>query len=156
MNDLALAAFAAETGGHVVQEPKERRFERFSRAFDSEGYRAGLAARGFRFLGRSDTGFPQLLRELHDPPPHAVDDALIVRRHHHGRPGAVDAVEQSHDADRGGGVEVAGGLVGQQDQRPVDERPGDRDPLLLSTGELVGQVGVLALETDQIEDLGHL
>ena len=69
MNDLALAAFAAETGGHVVHVPKERRFERFSRAFDTEGYRAALAARGLRFLGRSDPGFPRLLRELHDPPP---------------------------------------------------------------------------------------
>ena len=38
-------------------------------------------------------------------------------------------------------VEVSGRLVGQQDQRPVDERAGDRDPLLLATGELVRAAG---------------
>jgi DNA processing protein len=69
MNDLALAVFAAETGGHVVHEPKVRRFERFRRCFDAEGYRASLGAKGFRFVGRSEPDFPQALRELHDPPP---------------------------------------------------------------------------------------
>jgi DNA processing protein len=69
MSDLALAVFAAETGSHVVQEPKERRFERFRQRFDAESYRAFLRARGFRFVGRSDPAFPPLLRELHDPPP---------------------------------------------------------------------------------------
>jgi len=68
VSDLALAAFAAETGSHVVKEPRERRFERFRHAFDAEGYLAGLRARGLRFLGRSDVAFPPLLRELHDPP----------------------------------------------------------------------------------------
>ncbi|HUK94599.1 MAG TPA: DNA-processing protein DprA [Gaiellaceae bacterium] len=68
MSDLALAAFAAETGTHVVSEPRERRFERFRRAFDADGYLASLRARGFRFLGRSEAEFPPLLRELHDPP----------------------------------------------------------------------------------------
>ena len=69
MTDLALAAFAAETGGHVVHEPKERRFERFRRSFDADGYRASLSAKGLRFVGRSESSFPQSLRELHDPPP---------------------------------------------------------------------------------------
>ena len=68
MSDLALAAFAAETGTHVVEEPRERRFERFRREFDSERYLAELHARGLRFVGRSEAGFPPLLRELHDPP----------------------------------------------------------------------------------------
>jgi DNA processing protein len=69
VSELALAAFAAETGSHVVEEPRERRFERFRRAFDSERYLADLAARGLRFLSRSSADFPPLLRELHDPPP---------------------------------------------------------------------------------------
>ncbi len=69
MSDLALAAFAAETGAHVVEEPRERRFERFRRRFDAERYLARLASQGYRFLGRSDPGFPPLLRELHDTPP---------------------------------------------------------------------------------------
>jgi DNA processing protein len=69
MSHLELAVFAAETGSHVVHEPKERRFERFRQRFDAESYRAFLGARGFRFVGRSDPAFPPFLRELHDPPP---------------------------------------------------------------------------------------
>src|SRR4249919_1229816 len=68
MSDLIVAAFAAETGTHVVEEPRERRFERFRRGFDVERYLVSLRARGLRFLGRSEAGFPPLLRELHDPP----------------------------------------------------------------------------------------
>jgi DNA processing protein len=69
MSDLALAAFAAETGTHVVQEPKQLRFERFKATFDGKAFRAAFEAQGFRFVGRSEAGFPRLLRELHDPPP---------------------------------------------------------------------------------------
>jgi DNA processing protein len=68
MSDLALAAFAAEVGGHVVEEPRERQFDRFRRSFDEGSYRAALAARRLRFVGRSEPEYPPLLRELHDPP----------------------------------------------------------------------------------------
>ena len=69
MSDLALAAFAAETGVHVVAEPRERRFARFRRGFDESAFRASLAAHGLRFIGRAEEAYPPLLRELHDPPP---------------------------------------------------------------------------------------
>ena len=69
MSDLALAAFAAETGAHFVEEPRENRFDRFRRAFDEGAYRASLAARSLRFVGRGEPEYPPLLRELHDPPP---------------------------------------------------------------------------------------
>jgi DNA processing protein len=69
VSDLALAVFAAETGAHVVEEPRVRRFARFLRAFDEAGYRSRLSARGLRFVGRKERAFPSLLRELHDPPP---------------------------------------------------------------------------------------
>jgi DNA processing protein len=69
VSELALAAFAAETGAHVVEEPRERRFQRFRRTFDPSRYLQSLTERGFRFVGRSDPEFPALLRELHDPPP---------------------------------------------------------------------------------------
>ena len=69
MSELALSAFAAETGAHVVEEPRERRFERFRRAFDEAAYRASLSSRGLRFVGRSENGYPPLLRQQHDPPP---------------------------------------------------------------------------------------
>jgi DNA processing protein len=69
VSDLVLAAFAAETGGHVVAEPRERRFERFRRAFDETAFRWSLEARGLRFVGRSEAEYPGLLLKLHDPPP---------------------------------------------------------------------------------------
>ena len=56
--------------------------------------------------------------------------------------------------DRRGRVEVSGRLVGDQDHRPVDERAGDRDPLLLATGQLVGHPVALAVEADQLQGLG--
>jgi DNA processing protein len=69
VSDLALAVFAAETGTHVVEEPRERRFQRFKHGFDERAFRALLAGRNLRFVGRGDPCFPPLLGELHDPPP---------------------------------------------------------------------------------------
>ena len=78
-----------------------------------------------------------------------------MRGHDDGGAGAVDPVEQLHDADAGLRVEVAGGLVGDQQHRPVDERAGDRDALLLTAGELAGQAVLLAVQADELEHLGH-
>jgi DNA processing protein len=69
MSDLSLAAFAAAIDSHVIREPKELRFRRFERAFDERAYLSALTAEGYRFLGRTAEEFPELLRELHDPPP---------------------------------------------------------------------------------------
>jgi DNA processing protein len=69
VSELALAAFAAETGSHVVAEPRSARFARFARGFDAARYAAELDRRGFRFVARSDDRFPRLLRAIHDPPP---------------------------------------------------------------------------------------
>ncbi len=69
MSELALAAFAAATESHVVDEPRGRRFERFRRSFDEAAFRRDLEAHGFRWVARSDRAFPQLLGSIHDPPP---------------------------------------------------------------------------------------
>jgi DNA processing protein len=69
MSELALAAFAAETGTHVVGTPRDRRWRSFARSFDALGFAAGLRARGLRWLARSEPGFPSLLAAIHDPPP---------------------------------------------------------------------------------------
>ncbi len=45
-----------------------------------------------------------------------------------------------HDLVAGGRVEVAGGLVGQQDGGVVDQRAGDGHALALAAGKLVGLV----------------
>jgi DNA processing protein len=69
VSDLTLAAFAADTGRHVIDEPRERRFERFRRSFDEAAFRSTLYGRGVSFHGRSEATYPSLLREMHDPPP---------------------------------------------------------------------------------------
>ena len=69
MNELALASFAAASDAHLVGEPRSARFAAFKVRFDAGAELARLAGLGFRFLARSDPGFPPLLRAIHDPPP---------------------------------------------------------------------------------------
>jgi DNA processing protein len=68
VSELALAAFAAARGAHLVREPRDRAYVAFKRAFDVAGYLAGLAAAEVRWLARSDSAFPSLLGAIHDPP----------------------------------------------------------------------------------------
>ena len=69
MSELALAAFASETGAHLVRPPATRQWHTYLRAFDSRAYLRALAARGYRFVARSTPAFPPGLRAIHDPPP---------------------------------------------------------------------------------------
>src|SRR5215467_7164754 len=79
-----------------------------------------------------------------DPPVGEKDDPVGVAR---GRRVVGDhddglaelahaAAEQVQDLRAGAGVEVAGGLVGEDDFRPADQGPRDGDPLLLPAGQL--------------------
>ena len=58
----------------------------------------------------------------------------------HRVPLPVELLEESQHLPSGPGVQGAGGLVGQDDRGVPCQRPGDRDPLLLTTGELAGQM----------------
>ena len=80
---------------------------------------------------------------------------MVVGGHQHRRSGAVDPFEQIHDVLAGLGVEVARRLVGQQHQRPVDERAGDGDTLLLTAGQLAGQAVGLAGQAHHLQHVGH-
>ena len=93
--------------------------------------------------------------QLDDASLHLVDEAGLVRRHHHRRAAGVDAREQLHDVDGCRGVEVSGRLVGQQHLRAVHQRARDRDALLLAAGQLVREPLLLAGEPDEGEHLGH-
>ncbi len=53
------------------------------------------------------------------------------------------------------GIQVPGGLVRDDDLRPVDHGPGDRHPLFLAAGKLVGKVAHLIRKSHHIEHLGH-
>ncbi len=68
MSELALAAFASETGTHLVRPPTGARWSAFLRRFDEKAYREDLSARGFSFVARSAPEFPPLLGAIHDPP----------------------------------------------------------------------------------------
>src|SRR2546423_10085193 len=80
---------------------------------------------------------------------------MWIVRHHHGRlPVRLDRVaEQLEDLAARRRVEVAGRLVGEPDRRARDERPGDRDTLLLAAGELARPVGAPIAEADLAGEL---
>ena len=67
-SELAVAAFAAERGEHLVGAPRDEHFRAFLRRFDARGYGDALARAGLRWLARSAEEFPSLLRAIHDPP----------------------------------------------------------------------------------------
>ena len=66
---------------------------------------------------------------------------------------AVQVLEQGHDLHARARVEGAGGLVGQDENRLVDEGARDRDALLLAARELRG-VMVLAIRQADRRQLG--
>src|ERR1700675_1036496 len=59
---------------------------------------------------------------------------------------AVQVLEDGHDLDAGARIQRAGGLVGENDLRVVDEASRDRHALLLAAGELVRAVTGMALQ----------
>jgi len=69
MSELVLAVFASETGTHLVRPPRGERWRAFVKGFDERVCLKGLAAAGHRFVARSSSEFPPLLRAIHDPPP---------------------------------------------------------------------------------------
>lgn len=84
MSELAVAAFAAETGSHLLAEPRSARFARFARDFDEQRYLAELQASGFRWLPRSSSSFPRSLAAVFDPPVglflHGDEDVALLER----------------------------------------------------------------------------
>ena len=84
MSELALAAFAAETGSHLVRAPRDRAFRSFARRFDDAAYLTRLRDAGVRWIGRSASEFPPLLHAIHDPPAglfaRGEADSTLLRR----------------------------------------------------------------------------
>ena len=78
-----------------------------------------------------------------------------MRGDEHGHP-ALGAQREQQVDDFGAGrhIEVAGGLVGEQQPGRADQRAGDGDPLLLPARQLRGQVVLAAGQTDRGEQLG--
>ena len=66
-------------------------------------------------------------------------------------PAACSSRSSSSTAGAGGRVEVAGRLVGQQQRRLADHRPGDRHPLPLAAGQLVRPVVEPVAQPDPVQ-----
>ena len=93
--------------------------------------------------------------QLDHAPLHLIDEARLVGCHDDRGAAGVDPREQLHDVDGCRRVEVSGGLVGQQHLGAVHQRAGDRNPLLLTTRELVRHPLLLVGESDEGERLGN-
>src|SRR6266508_68631 len=89
-----------------------------------------------------------------DQPRHRGADAGVVG-HQHDRLAVdvVQLVQQLHNLIGHVGVEVAGRLISPHDRGPGRQRPRDRDPLLLTPGQLVGPVAGAGAEPDPLQHL---
>ena len=65
-------------------------------------------------------------------------------------------VEQVQDFLGGPGVQVAGGLVGDNQRRVGDNRPRDADALLLAAGKLARPMSHAIRQANQLQDRHHL
>jgi len=59
--------------------------------------------------------------------------------------------EKREDSFAGGGVEIAGGLVGEKNFRAIDEGAGDGDALLFAAGKFGGAVAEAMGEANALE-----
>ena len=68
-----------------------------------------------------------------DDPMRELRDVGFVRHHDDRQAAGIQVLKDLHDLDRCPAVEIAGRLVGKKQRGPIYERPGDGDPLLLTT-----------------------
>ena len=74
--------------------------------------------------------------------------------HQHGGAQGVDPLQQAHDLQGPGGVQIPRGLVGDDGAGVVQQGPGDGHPLLLAAGELRGQAAALVGQAHQVQAVG--
>src|ERR1041385_6745582 len=79
---------------------------------------------------------------------------LVVSDHADRRSVGVELTEKLHDGVAVLGVQVSSGLIGEEDQRISCDRAGHRDALLLTTGELAGQVASAMRHPHTLERIG--
>src|SRR5712671_572339 len=84
----------------------------------------------------------------------AFGQGALVGDHDDGHAeGVLDFAEEEEDLLAGGAVEVAGGLVGEQDGGLIYERAGQGAALLLAAGEFAGSMLAAGAEADAVERL---
>jgi len=63
----------------------------------------------------------------------------------------LQLAQESKDRFAGGGIQIAGGLVGEKNLRAIDESAGDGHALLLAAGEFGGAVAKTMCEANALE-----
>jgi len=81
-----------------------------------------------------------------------IGDDRVVGRDEQGATGVDGGLDQRVD-HRGTGdlVELAGGLVGEEQAGSADQGPSHRDPLGLTAGKLLGQLGDQVAQVEALE-----
>ena len=80
-------------------------------------------------------------------------DVQLVRHHDDGDALFVEFLEHAHDLDARLRIEIAGGLVCQQQRGLIHERPSDGYALLLSARKLTGKMIRTIRQPDELERL---
>lgn len=93
--------------------------------------------------------------DLNDALVKMLHQAVLMGHHQHRGAPAVDFAEQVHNLKAQGRVNVARGLVRDDELRIVDQCPGQTHPLTLTARELRGVVLGLVLQAHQTEDIGN-
>ena len=78
-----------------------------------------------------------------------------VGDHDDGRAFSIQRGQHVHDVPAVLGIQVAGGLIGENHLWVGDDGPGHGDALLLPAGELPGPMPGAVIESDQFQDLAH-
>ena len=102
-------------------------------------------------LGFRDTAFI----DCDQPVISLGDQGVVVCCEQHCRPGRVDLFEESQNIDCEMRVEVAGGLVGEDERRLRHDRPGDRDTLFLTARQITGLLRTASRQADPLERLRY-
>src|SRR5438105_5694714 len=146
---MAWSAFSTLRKRDLWGSMENARFYRAGRRRPRLGGRAGEA--GVRGDAVVRTVVADLAVQEPDDPPRVGGDVLFVRDEHDRVALPVQLVEERHDLGSGRGVEISGGLVGEEDARVVDESTRDRDALALPSRELARMVGHPIGEPDRFQ-----
>ena len=121
---------------------------------DGPSWTGGRVARPGRRQDGAGVGDDVPVEHL-DAAPHPGGDRVVVGDDDDRGPGGVELLQQGQDGGAIGGVEVAGGLVGQHHRRAAGDRPGYRDPLPLAPGQLGRPGGGPVPEPDPVQRGGR-
>src|SRR5512141_1815982 len=96
------------------------------------------------------------VRKPYDPFAEGRNILLMGHQDHRYAGLLVQFHKELHDLNACLGIEISGGFVSKNDRCIVHERPGNSDPLLLTSGKLVRIMVFPTLETHALERLPRI